>query len=71
MHTEQWGFSSFRILTVTTSTARIANMIAAQREATNAPPGLFLYSTPQLLAQHGALGPAWITSNRENIALFP
>jgi len=24
------------------------------------PPGLFLYATPKRLAQHGALGPAWV-----------
>lgn len=31
MQTTQWGFKSFRVLTVTTSEARIENMITAQK----------------------------------------
>jgi hypothetical protein len=69
-HTELWGFTSFRILTVTTGEERIRNMLEAQRRvAPDCPPGLFLYSTPQRLKQHGALGPAWITSKSDDISL--
>lgn len=65
-----WGFKSFRTLTVTTSQMRIENMIAAQREvAPDCPPGLFLYSTAERIAQRGALGPAWMTSRRDNVSL--
>lgn len=68
-HTQVWGFQSFRVLTVTTSEVRITNMIAAQCEATNAPAGLFLYSTPERIAEHGALGPAWTSAKADRISL--
>ena len=69
-HTDVWDFKSFRILTVTTSEKRIENMIAAQRDvAADCPPGLFLYSTPQRLSKHGALGPAWVTSKSSSVSL--
>jgi hypothetical protein len=70
-HVDVWNFKSFRILTVTTSDMRIENMLAAQRDvAPNIPAGLFLYSTPERLAQHGALGPAWVTSKGDNVSLL-
>jgi hypothetical protein len=68
-HMLAWGFQSFRILTVTTSETRIANMVAAEQEATEAPPGLFLYSTLQRIADHGFLGAAWISAAGQNISL--
>ena len=69
-HAEVWGFKSFRVLTVTIGEERIRSMIEAQRRvASGCPPGLFLYSTPERLARHGALGPAWITSKSDNISL--
>ena len=71
-HTEVWGFKSFRVLTVTTTESRIDNMLTAQRRvAPDCPPGFFLYSTPERLARHGALGPAWITSKSDNVSLRP
>ena len=49
-HTDTWGFHSFRVLTITTSEKRIANMMAAQHEITNgSAAGLFLYTTPDRL----------------------
>lgn len=70
-HTEVWGFKSFRILTVTPSEKRIENMIAVQRDlARDCPAGLFLYSTPERLIRHGALGPAWMTSRSDNVSLL-
>jgi hypothetical protein len=69
-HAEVWGFQSFRVLTVTTSDARIESMLAAQREATDAPAGLFLYSTSERIAAHGALGPAWISAKAEGVSLL-
>jgi hypothetical protein len=70
-HADVWGFKSFRVLTVTTSEKRIENMLAAQREITkDCPAGLFLYSTPERLVQHGALGPAWVTSKSDNVSLL-
>jgi len=72
-HTEQWGefAKAFRVLTVTPSDARIRNMINAQQEITRgAAAGLFLYSTPQRIAAHGALGPAWLSATRDGISLL-
>ena len=67
---EQWAFKSFRVLIVTTTETRIESMLKAQRRvAPDCPPGLFLYSTPERVARHGALGPAWITSKSDNVSL--
>ena len=69
-HTEVWGFKSFRVLTVTTCEERLRNMIDAQRRvARDCPSGFFLYATPERLARHGALGPAWVTSKSDYVAL--
>lgn len=71
-HTEVWGFQSFRCLFIVPSEIRIHSMIKSQREVTNdTTHGLFLYTTPQRLAEHGAFGPAWISSTREGISLLP
>jgi hypothetical protein len=35
-----------------------------------APAGLILYSTPDRLAHHGALGPAWISAKRTDLSLL-
>ena len=70
-HTEAWGFQSFRVLTITPSEKRIDNMIAAQRAITNnAAAGLFLYTTPGLLAVKGALGDAWVNGAGEPVRLL-
>jgi hypothetical protein len=67
---DTWNFRSFRVLTVTTSESRIRTMLEAQRKlAVDCPPGLFLYSTVGRIAKHGALGPAWTTSKRDNVSL--
>ncbi len=70
-HSAVWGFKSFRVLTVTTSEVRIDNMLATQRDvARECPPGLFLYSTLERLAHHGALGPAWVTMKSDTVSLL-
>jgi hypothetical protein len=70
-HVDLWGFQSFRILTVTTSEKRIETMRAVQREVTdNAASGLFLYSTAELIAAHGALGDAWIDGAGDRVAII-
>lgn len=69
-HTKAWGFQSFRILTITPSENRIENMIAAQHDVTEgSASGLFLYTTPERIAAHGALGAAWVSGSRERVAL--
>jgi hypothetical protein len=58
-------------LTVTPSETRITNMLDHQHTITNGrASGLFLYTTPDLLREHGPLGPAWISSERRNISLL-
>jgi hypothetical protein len=70
-HTEVWGFQSFRVLTITTSDKRIANMASAQYEVTNgSAAGLFLYTTPDRLAVSGALGDAWANGIGEPVRLL-
>jgi hypothetical protein len=71
-HTDVWGFQSFRCLFVVPSESRIHNMIKSQREVTNdTTHGLFLYTTPQRLAVHGAFGAAWISSTQDGVSLLP
>jgi hypothetical protein len=70
-HTAQWGCKSFRLLTVTTSEKRIQHMLDVQREVTNNTlPGFFLYTTRERMAEHGALGPAWISAERDDVRLL-
>jgi hypothetical protein len=53
MHTERFGFSNLRVLTVTTSAERIASMLTAVREVTGGRgSGMFLFATRQELATH-------------------
>jgi hypothetical protein len=70
-HTAQWGCKSFRLLTVTTSEKRIQHMLDVQREITNNTlPGFFLYTTRERMAEHGVLGPAWISAERDDVSLL-
>ncbi len=69
-HTDTWGFQNFRILTITPSEKRIENMLAAQRSITGgSAPGLFLYSTPERIAHHGAFD-SWTNGKGEIISLL-
>ena len=70
-HTLQCGdfAKSFRVLTVTTSVARIHNMLATQQEITRgSASGLFLYSTAERVNALGALGPAWMSAKRDHLS---
>lgn len=70
-HQTQWGFRGFRILTVTPSEARIRAMLDAQREITRGRLGaMFLYSTPQRIAELGPFGNIWISTESDSIALM-
>jgi hypothetical protein len=71
-HVEHFGpaFTAFRVLTVTTSDARIANMIDAQLSITAGCSGLYLYSTPAKIAASGAFGPVWTSSKSDGISLL-
>lgn len=70
LFSSKWGFRSFRVLTVTTSEQRVMGMLKAQQRAVaHCPSGFFLYSTLERLAQHGAMGPAWISSRCDAVSL--
>lgn len=71
-HTTLWGFKSFRVLFITPSETRLEHMIAAQREITrDRLAGLFLYTTGDRLARHGAFGPAWTSAKADGLSLLP
>lgn len=70
-HREQWGFASFRVLTIAPSETRIRGMLTVQRRITQDRLGaLFLYSTPQRLQTHGPLGPAWLSAEGDDQCLI-
>jgi hypothetical protein len=62
LHTRQWGFQSFRVLTVTPSEKRIENMLAVQREIVGEQgSNLFLFTTPKRLKEKSPLADVWVT----------
>ena len=62
LHTSQWGFKAFRVLTVTPSEKRIENMIAVQKEIVGEQgSNLFLFTTPKRLAEKSPLADVWVT----------
>jgi hypothetical protein len=68
---DTWGFPALRVLTCTTSEERLGNMLGVQTAATNgAAQGMFLYTTPQRIAEHGVLGPAWRSARADYIQLI-
>ena len=70
-HTAQWGFASFRVLTIAPSERRIAGMLTVQRKITQGRlPAFFLYSTFERLQTHGAFGAAWITADADHVSLL-
>lgn len=70
-HCAQWGFQGFRVLTVTPSEKRIAGVLTVQRKITSNRAGaMFLYTTPQRLAEHGAFAPIWISANGDGERLL-
>jgi hypothetical protein len=70
-HREQWGFQGFRVLTITPSETRIKGMLTVQRKITESrAPGMFLYTTPQRLAAHGAFAPIWISAEADGISVL-
>ena len=62
LHTSQWGFKAFRVLTVTPSEKRIENMIAVQKEIVGEQgSNLFLFTTPNRLAEKSPFADVWVT----------
>ena len=72
LHTSQWGFKAFRVLTVTPSEKRIENMIAVQKEIVGEQgSNLFLFTTPKRLAEKSPLADVWVTGKGAPAALLP
>jgi len=72
LHTTQWGFKAFRVLTVTPSEKRIENMLAVQREIVGAQgSNLFLFTTPKRLSEKSPLADVWVTGKGAVTALLP
>ena len=70
-HSAAVGLQAFRVLTVTTSEKRISHMLAVQREITkDSLAGFFLYTTRERIADHGPLGPAWISADADAVRLL-
>jgi hypothetical protein len=70
-HREHWGFQGFRVLTVTPSESRIKGMLTLQRKITNnRAAAMFLYTTPQRLAEHGAFAPIWLSADGDGQRLL-
>ena len=71
LHTTQWGFKAFRVLTVTPSEKRIENMLAAQRDIVGKQgSNLFLFTTPKHLAEKSPLADVWVTGKGAQTALL-
>jgi protein involved in plasmid replication-relaxation len=68
-HRQQWGWSGFRVLTITTSEARIRSMLNAQAEITSGTER-FLYTTPERIKERGAFAPIWISPDRDDISII-
>lgn len=70
-HREQWGFQGFRVLSIVPSETRIKSMLTVQRKITvNHAAAMFLYTTPQRLAEHGAFAPIWISADGDGQRLL-
>lgn len=70
-HRDQWGFQGFRVLTVTPSESRIKGMLTVQRRITNGrAAAMFLYTTPQRLADYGAFAPIWMSTDGDGISVL-
>lgn len=70
-HKRRWGFQRFRVLTVTPAEAHIATIVEHVRAISGRDKtGLFLFSTPGRIAQHGVLGPAWLDMTGTPVTLL-
>jgi hypothetical protein len=69
-HVEELGLPSFRVLTVTTSKARVDQMIEAQKELTDRRgSNLFLFVDDDTLLSSNPLNTEWITGKGTRIRL--
>jgi hypothetical protein len=70
LHETQWGSKSLRVCTISPSWQRLENLIAAQQAAISGGSNLFCFSTPELIAERGALGSSWITGKGATVSLL-
>jgi hypothetical protein len=69
-HVQELGLKSFRVLTVTTSRARVEQMIEAQKEMTDGRgSNLFLFTDDRTLIDRDPLSATWITGKGKLIRL--
>ena len=62
---------SLLALPIAPSERRIASMMTKERKITgDRLAALFLYATPERLNAAGAFGPAWLSTDTENISLL-
>ena len=70
-HVQELGLPSFRVLTVTTSPARVEQMIEAQREMTDGRgSNLFLFMDDRTLGDGNPLNATWVTGKGTRIRLM-
>ncbi|MGB7100812.1 MAG: hypothetical protein WBD95_18875, partial [Xanthobacteraceae bacterium] len=69
-HVQELGLRSFRVLTVTTSRARVEQMIEAQKEMTDGRgSNLFLFIDDATLLKSNPLDAQWLTGKGKLIRL--
>jgi hypothetical protein len=69
-HVEQFGLKQMRVLTVTSSTARVQNMIATVRTITEGRgSNFFLFTDRGTLTASDALGVEWLSGKGESVRL--
>ena len=70
VHRKHFGIPSFRVLTVTASSARLAHLVAACRSVAAGGPGLFLFATASQLAGANVLTAPWVDGRGQASTLF-
>lgn len=70
LHTERYGWESFRVLTVTTSEQRIKTMLEAVNDITEGRgSALFLFATAEALKQTDIVSASWLNGKGERTTL--
>jgi hypothetical protein len=70
-HRTQWGMLGFRVLSVVPSESRIKGMLTVQQKITNnRAAAMFLYTTPQRVAERGVFAPVWISADGDGQRLL-
>ena len=70
LHRTMWGFKSFRVLTVTTTDARVDTMRETAREIVGKDTNLFAFTTFERMYSATAFSPIWRTTSGDTTALW-